>query len=141
MILVSACLAGLNTKYDDTANSDDKVIALVKAGKAIPVCPEQLGGLPTPRPRAVRKGNKVIHLTRIRKPTQAHIKEYEKMKKEFAFTLNEGVEEDIIEIESPKKKVQSARQMATEISKREDLEIITEAKAMKFNKDENLMRF
>ncbi|MFT8315536.1 MAG: DUF523 domain-containing protein [Clostridium sp.] len=49
MYLVSACLAGVNCRYDGK-NSENKIVAeLVKQGKAIPVCPEQLGGLPTPR--------------------------------------------------------------------------------------------
>jgi len=52
MIIVSACLAGLNTRYDGGNQTDERVIALLKAGMAIPVCPEQLGGLPTPRPKA-----------------------------------------------------------------------------------------
>jgi len=50
MILVSACLCGMNTRYDGENNSNEKVKELLKAGKAIAVCPEQLGGLCTPRP-------------------------------------------------------------------------------------------
>ena len=49
MYLISACLAGVNCKYDGGNNEDEKILELVKAGKAILVCPEQLGGLPTPR--------------------------------------------------------------------------------------------
>ena len=49
MILVSACLAGINCKYNGGNNYNEKVFNLVKEGKAIPVCPEQLGGLTTPR--------------------------------------------------------------------------------------------
>lgn len=49
MILVSACLAGLNTRYDGTACRDRRLQSLVARGEAVPVCPEQLGGLPTPR--------------------------------------------------------------------------------------------
>ncbi len=49
MVLVSACLAGLNTRYDGTACCDRYIESLVSMGKAVPVCPEQLGGLPTPR--------------------------------------------------------------------------------------------
>lgn len=49
MFLVSACLAGLNTRYDGTACYRKHLQALVAQGKAFPVCPEQLGGLPTPR--------------------------------------------------------------------------------------------
>lgn len=50
MILVSACLCGINCRYDGDTNADEKVIKLWKEGKAIMVCPEQLGGLTTPRP-------------------------------------------------------------------------------------------
>lgn len=49
MILVSACLIGINCNYKGESKPYKKVIELVKSGKAIPVCPEQLGGLPTPR--------------------------------------------------------------------------------------------
>ena len=49
MIIVSACLAGIKCRYDGKDNANAKVIDLVKKGLAIPVCPEQLGGLPTPR--------------------------------------------------------------------------------------------
>ena len=49
MILVSSCLAGINCKYNGGNNYNEKVFNLVKEGKAIPVCAEQLGGLTTPR--------------------------------------------------------------------------------------------
>ncbi len=49
MILISACLAGLNTRYDGTNCGEERFKALLSAGKAIPICPEQLGDLPTPR--------------------------------------------------------------------------------------------
>jgi uncharacterized protein YbbK (DUF523 family) len=52
MYLVSACLAGFNTRYDGTNSLNEKVKRLVEEGRAIPVCPEQLGGLTTPRPAA-----------------------------------------------------------------------------------------
>ena len=50
MMIVSACLAGFPCRYDGKAKPCAEVMELVKTGKAIPVCPEQLGGLPTPRP-------------------------------------------------------------------------------------------
>ena len=59
-IIVSACLAGLVTNYLGEAWPNPKVIDLVKQGKAIPVCPEQLGGLSTPRAPAECKGVRVI---------------------------------------------------------------------------------
>ena len=49
MYLVSACLAGFNCRYDGRSNENKTVIDLVKQGKAVPVCPEQLAGLHTPR--------------------------------------------------------------------------------------------
>ena len=49
MILVSACLVGINCKYSGDNNYNQKIFDLVKEGKAIPICPEQLGGLNTPR--------------------------------------------------------------------------------------------
>lgn len=48
-ILVSACLAGEPCRYDGRANPHPQVIKWVQEGRAIPVCPEQAGGLPTPR--------------------------------------------------------------------------------------------
>lgn len=56
-ILVSACLLGLKTRYNGL-DAFSKEAQKELAGRiAIPVCPEQLGGLPTPRPRAsIEKG-------------------------------------------------------------------------------------
>jgi uncharacterized protein YbbK (DUF523 family) len=50
MIIVSACLCGTNCKYNGENNLNEDVLKLLAEGKAIPVCPEQLGGLSTPRP-------------------------------------------------------------------------------------------
>ncbi len=47
--VVSACLAGQACRYDGKSNVCDAVRLLVKQGKAVAVCPEVLGGLPTPR--------------------------------------------------------------------------------------------
>lgn len=47
--IVSACLAGVRCRYDGSSCEDRRVVELVRSGRAIPVCPEQLGGLPTPR--------------------------------------------------------------------------------------------
>jgi len=51
-ILVSACLLGVNCRYDGLSKSDPKIINLLSRYNVVPVCPEQLGGLPTPRPAA-----------------------------------------------------------------------------------------
>jgi uncharacterized protein YbbK (DUF523 family) len=48
-VLISACLVGLNTKYDGGNNYNQVFADMVKRGEAVPFCPEQAGGLPTPR--------------------------------------------------------------------------------------------
>ena len=48
-IMVSACLAGENCKYNGGNNRNKKVEALFDGNEIIPVCPEVMGGLPTPR--------------------------------------------------------------------------------------------
>ena len=48
-ILVSACLLGKNCKYNGKNNYSERVAAYVAGHEVIPVCPEVLGGLPTPR--------------------------------------------------------------------------------------------
>lgn len=58
--IVSACLAGFNCRYDGKNKSNKKIITLVKNGKAIPICPEILAGLPTPRPPTEIKKGKVV---------------------------------------------------------------------------------
>jgi uncharacterized protein YbbK (DUF523 family) len=60
MMIVSACLAGVACRYDGAAKPCEKVLRLVAEGIAIPVCPEQLGGLPTPRLPAEMIGDRVI---------------------------------------------------------------------------------
>ncbi len=49
MIIVSACLAGVKCRYNRTHRVDSSVLSLVREGKAIPLCPEVLGGLSIPR--------------------------------------------------------------------------------------------
>jgi uncharacterized protein YbbK (DUF523 family) len=49
MILVSACLAGENVRYNGTNSLNTKIRQLVEAGQATMVCPELLGGFSTPR--------------------------------------------------------------------------------------------
>ena len=50
--MVSACLLGIKCRYDGKSKPNRKILALAKSEILLPVCPEQLGGLPTPRPRA-----------------------------------------------------------------------------------------
>ena len=49
-ILVSACLLGEACRYDGASRPCANVIKLKETHTLIPVCPEVMGGLPTPRP-------------------------------------------------------------------------------------------
>ncbi len=55
-ILISACLAGRACRFDGSSNRDDLVTRLVAEGRAVLVCPEEEGGLGTPRPPAEISG-------------------------------------------------------------------------------------
>ena len=59
-ILVSACLYGNICRYKGDSCYNEKIAELGKTNVLIPVCPEQLGGLPTPRHPAERVGDKII---------------------------------------------------------------------------------
>ena len=48
-ILVSACLLGKNCKYNGGNNLNKSVLDFIEGHEVIGVCPEQLGGLSTPR--------------------------------------------------------------------------------------------
>lgn len=60
MVLISACLCGCNCKYNGKNNLNEKCLKILKEKKGIPVCPEQLGGLKTPRVPSEIKEEKVI---------------------------------------------------------------------------------
>ncbi|WP_088809417.1 MULTISPECIES: DUF523 domain-containing protein [Listeria] len=49
MKMVSACLAGIPCRYDGAHKENETLKKLVESGAAISLCPEMLGGLPTPR--------------------------------------------------------------------------------------------
>jgi uncharacterized protein YbbK (DUF523 family) len=51
-VLVSACLIGIRSRFDGTQMMRRGFIQRLKESLIVPVCPEQLGGLPTPRRRA-----------------------------------------------------------------------------------------
>lgn len=56
-IMVSACLAGENCKYNGGNNRNEKVTALFAGNHIITFCPEVMGGLSTPRiPSEIRSG-------------------------------------------------------------------------------------
>lgn len=59
---VSACLLGFNCKYNGKNNLNLEVINLIKGKEVVPICPEELGGLSTPRiPSEIIENDKVIN--------------------------------------------------------------------------------
>lgn len=59
-LLISACLLGTCCRYDGASKAHRLAAALAQRYELVPVCPEQLGGLPTPRPPAERRGDRVV---------------------------------------------------------------------------------
>ncbi len=59
-ILVSACLLGYKCRYDGKDNLSPRILKLKEDYILIPICPEQMGELSTPRDKSERKGDKVI---------------------------------------------------------------------------------
>lgn len=60
-VLVSACLIGINCKWNGRNNTRDKVMSLSQKVELVPFCSEQLGGMPTPRIPSERVGDKVLN--------------------------------------------------------------------------------
>ncbi len=58
--LVSACLIGVNCRYDCKSKTNPQIVDLLDQGLVVPVCPEQMGGLSTPREPAERVNGKVL---------------------------------------------------------------------------------
>lgn len=81
-ILVSACLLGVNCRYDGKNHFQEKLEKLAKIHTVIPVCPEQLGGLPTPREPVELKLNADGKIQAITKDGKIKTKEFQKGAKE-----------------------------------------------------------
>lgn len=65
--MISACLLGVNCKYDGGNNRlpDETIGKLVSQYELIPVCPECYGGLTTPRTPSERLGDRVVSKTGV----------------------------------------------------------------------------
>ena len=59
-IIVSACLLGVSCRYDGNSKPSREVISLKEKYNLIPVCPEIMGGLPTPRLSSEIRGEWVV---------------------------------------------------------------------------------
>ena len=62
-ILISACLTGVNCRYDGKSSLNTTLLEELKDCNLIPICPEELGGLPTPRPKAqIKKSGELLEV-------------------------------------------------------------------------------
>ena len=96
-ILVSSCLLGLNCKYDGGNNYSMAIEAFLKDYEVIPICPEIMGGLPTPRIAAERLGDKVIT-----KDGQDVTEQYKKGAEECLFLAKKyDVKKALLKLRSP----------------------------------------
>lgn len=59
-LLISACLMGIKCRYDGKQKKIPELDRLMESYVLIPVCPEVLGGLPTPRVPSERRGKAVV---------------------------------------------------------------------------------
>lgn len=58
MILISACLLGIRCRYDGTCRTVEPLLDSPDRKEFVPICPEQLGGLTTPRePSTMMRGD------------------------------------------------------------------------------------
>jgi uncharacterized protein YbbK (DUF523 family) len=107
-ILVSACLVGVHTQWDGGSSKVDDLVELVRSGKAVFMCPEQLGGLTTPRePAEIEPGKtardvldgraKVVTITG-RDVTEQFVSGAQKV---LAFCREIGIETAILSATSP----------------------------------------
>ena len=60
VILASSCLLGCECRYKGDGCKCDALIKLAESNTIIGVCPEQMGGLPTPRHPSERQGERVV---------------------------------------------------------------------------------
>lgn len=97
MKLCSACLLGIKCRYDGKSKPNKKVIKLAKKEALIPVCPEQLGGLSTPREPAEQRKGKVI--TKSGKDVTENFKKGAREVLKLAKLL--GIKEAILKQRSP----------------------------------------
>lgn len=59
-LLISACLLGTYCRYNGETVTDPACAKLLDRYDLIPICPEILGGLPTPREPSERKDGRVV---------------------------------------------------------------------------------
>ena len=96
-ILVSACLLGENCKYSGGNNRNERVLEYVKGLEVIPICPEVMGGLSTPRPPAEIVDGVVINKEGVNVDMQYRLG----AQRALEIALREGAEAAILQSRSP----------------------------------------
>ncbi len=101
MIMISACLVGVRCRYDGHELPNEDLVELFKQGKAIPICPEVLGGLDIPRASCeiVKKEGQQIIVNREGVDCTAEFLEGARISTEIA--LAAGVKHAILKSKSP----------------------------------------
>lgn len=133
-ILVSACLLGINCKYNGKNNKNNKVIEYIKDKYVIPICPEDFGGLSTPRIPSEINNNKVINKDGINVTDNFNNGAYKVL--EIAKSLN--IKKAILKQKSPscgcgkiydgtfKNNIINGDGITTKLLKENNIEVITE---------------
>ena len=96
-ILVSACLLGENCKYSGENNLNERVLEYVKGHEVIPICPEAMGGLSTPRPPAEIVDGVVINIEGVNVDMEYRLG----AQRALEIALREGAEAAILQSRSP----------------------------------------
>ena len=96
-IMVSACLLGINCRYDGKNALDEEISAMINNNRIIFACPEQLGGLTTPRPKNMIIGERVI----TEKKTDVTLNFYRGAEEFINIARKFGVEKFILKDLSP----------------------------------------
>ena len=96
-VAVSACLVGKNTKYNGKNNYNEAVMKYLLDKEYVTICPEVIGGLPTPRVPSERKGNKVIN----KMGEDVTINFFDGTQKEIEKLLKENINIIIVKEKSP----------------------------------------
>ena len=96
-ILVGACLLGENCKYSGENNLNERVLEYVKGHEVIPICPEAMGGLSTPRPPAEIVDGVVINIEGVNVDMEYRLG----AQRALEIALREGAEAAILQSRSP----------------------------------------
>ncbi|MGN0467519.1 MAG: DUF523 domain-containing protein [Acutalibacteraceae bacterium] len=94
---ISACLCGVNCRYDGKSKPNKEVTELYNQGDAILICPEQAGGLSVPRPPCEIKNGRIISKNG-QDLTEAYLRGSQKVLEKC---LEYGVEKAILKQNSP----------------------------------------